>query len=103
MKILAIAKVYPQTTVEKIKPHMEAEVLRAWELYKGGRVREMYACADRRLGVVFMLECENVDEAREILSCLPFVREKFIEFEFIPLGPFSYFESLFKDSAALSR
>ena len=97
MKILAIAKVDPQTTPEKIKPHLEAEVKQAWKLYKEGTVREMYSCPDRRLGVVFVLECSSVDEARKNLDELPFVREKFIDFEMIPLGPFSYFETLFRD------
>jgi len=97
MKILAIAKVDPQTTFEKIRPHLEAEVKYAWKLYKEGTVREMYNCQDRRLGVVFVLECSGVDEARKILDELPFVRKKLIDFEMIPLGPFSYFEMLFKD------
>lgn len=97
MRILAIAKVDPQTTPEKIKPHLEAEVTHAWKLYKAGTVREMYNCQDRRMGVVFGLECASVDEARKSLDELPFVREKFIDFEIIPLGPFSYFEMLFSD------
>ncbi len=95
MKILAIAKVDPQTTLGKIQPHLEAEVKHAWKLYKEGTVREMYNCQDRRMGVVFVLECGSVDEARQILEELPFVREKFIGFEIIPLGPFSYFETLY--------
>ncbi|MBF0547390.1 MAG: superoxide dismutase [Candidatus Riflebacteria bacterium] len=96
MKILAIAKVASQTTVEKIQPHLEAEVKHAWKLYKEGTFREMYSCQDRHLGVVFVLECSSVDEARKILDGLPFVREKLIDFEIIPLGPFSYFEMIFK-------
>jgi hypothetical protein len=95
MKILAIAKVDPQTTPEKIKPFLEAEVKQAWKLYREGPVREMYSCPDRRLGVVFVLECGSADEAKKSLDELPFVREKFIDFELIPLGPFSYFEMLF--------
>jgi hypothetical protein len=97
MKILAIAKVDPQTTPEKIQPHLEAEVKQAWKLYKDGNVREMYNCMDRRMGVVFVLECSSVEEARKSLDDLPFVREKFIDFEMIPIGPFSYFEMLHGD------
>ena len=100
MKILAIAKVDPRTTVEAIKPHLEAEVKQAWKLYKEGTVREMYSCPDRRLGVVFVLECGSVEEARKALDELPFVREKLIDFETIVLGPFSYFEMLFGGSAS---
>jgi hypothetical protein len=96
MKLLAIAKVDPQTTLEEIQPQLEAEVKRAWKLYQEGTVREMYSCPDRRLGVVFILECSSVDEARKSLNELPFVREKFIDFDIIPLGPFAYFEMLFR-------
>lgn len=95
MKILAIAKIDPQTTPQKMQPHMEDEVRVAWKLYKEGAVREMYDRPDRR-GVVFVLECSNADEARTILGELPFVREKLIDFEMIPLGPFAYFETLFR-------
>lgn len=98
MKILAIARVDPQTTLEKIQPHLEAEVRHAWKLYKEGIVREMYSCQDRRLGVVFVLECSNVDGARQCLDELPFVREKLIDFDIIPLGPFPYFEMLFGEN-----
>ena len=103
MKILAITRVSPQTTPEKIRPHLEAEVRCAWSLYKEGPVREMYSCPDRRLGVVFVLECDNTDEARKALDGLPFVRERLIEFELIPLGPFSYFEMLFRDYERLQH
>jgi len=88
MKILAIAKIDLQTTLEKIQPHREAEVRHAWKLYKDGIVREMYNCQDRRMGVVFILECSSADEARKILDELPFVREKLISFDVIPLGLF---------------
>ena len=48
-------------------------------------------------GVVFVLECQDENEARTKLRELPFVREKLIDFDCIPLGPFAYFENLFKD------
>jgi hypothetical protein len=56
----------------------------------------MYDCQDHQ-GVVFVLECSSVEEARKILDGLPFVREKLIDFDIIPLGPFSYFETLYRD------
>ncbi|MBN1149871.1 superoxide dismutase [candidate division WOR-3 bacterium] len=97
MKVLAIARVDPQTTPEKIMPYLEAEVKHAWNLYKEGTLREMYNWQNRRLGVVFVLECISTEEARKILDELPFVREKLIDFEIIPLEPFSYFETLYRD------
>jgi hypothetical protein len=96
MKILAIAKVDPNATPEKFQCHLEAEVRHAWKLHKEGACREMYDRQDR-LGVVFVLECSSVDEARKLLEELPYVRENLIGFEFIPLLPFPYFEMLFRD------
>jgi hypothetical protein len=101
MKILAIARVDPQATLERIQPFLEAEVKLAWQCYKDGSIREMYRCQDRRLGVVFIMECLDVEAARRVLAELPFVREKFIEFEIIPLGPFQFLEMLFLDLQAL--
>jgi hypothetical protein len=99
VKILAIAKVDPQATREKIQPHFAAETKHAWKLYKEDTVREMYDRQDR-MGVVFVLECSGVDDARRILDELPLVREKLIDFDMIPLRPFSYFEMLFGASLA---
>jgi hypothetical protein len=95
VKILAIAKVDSQTTPEKIQPQLEAETRHAWKLYREGTIREMYDRQDR-MGIVFMLECDSVGEARRILDELPFVREELIDFEIIPLTSFSYFEMLFR-------
>jgi hypothetical protein len=97
MKILAIARLDPQTTPAKMQLHLEAEVKHAWKLYKEGVLREAYDRPDRR-GVVFVLECGGVEEARKALAGLPFVGEGLIDFELIPLGPFAYFEGLFRDA-----
>jgi uncharacterized protein YciI len=98
MMILAIARVDPQTTLEKLQPHLEAETKHAWQLYSDGVFREVYDRQDHR-GVVIVLECASADEARVVLDDLPFVRQKLIDFEIIPLGPFPYFEMLFRDYA----
>ena len=65
MKIIAIAKVDPHTTIEAIRPFLEAEVKYAWKLYREGTVREMYNCQDKSMGVVFILECGSVDKRGE--------------------------------------
>ncbi len=75
MKILAIAKVDPQTTLEKIQPHLEAEVKHAWKLYKEGTVREMYNCQDRRLGLCLCLNVAmSLKREKSLMNCLLFVR-----------------------------
>ena len=46
-----------------------------------------------------MLECAGVDEARAALATLPLVREGLIDFELVPLAPYSGFARLFECGA----
>ena len=95
MKILAIEREFAGKTAEDFQPHLEAEAIRVWELYKEGVIREIYFRADRT-NAVLILECENLEEAKEKLSTLPLVQEDLIYFDFIPLAPYPGFERLFK-------
>ncbi len=96
MKILAIGRDVPGTTDEQFAPHLKAEAARVWELYQSGVLREIYFHQDQPDAVLF-LECNTVAEAREILATLPLAREKLIEFDIIPLGPYPGFLRLFAD------
>jgi len=95
MKILAIEKEFAGKTAEDFQPYLEAEAIRVWELYKTGVIREIYYRADRT-SAVLILECANLEEAKEQLSTLPLVQENLINFDFIPLAPYPGFERLFK-------
>lgn len=95
MKILAIEKEFAGKTAEDFQPYLEAEAIRVWELYKKGVIREIYFRADQT-SAVLILECENLEEAKEKLSTLPLVQEDLIYFDFIPLAPYPGFERLFK-------
>lgn len=94
MKILAIEQELPGITAEQYQPHLEAEAMRAWELYQSGIVREMYFREDRTTAVL-VLECASVVEAKEALGTLPLVQEGLIAFEIIPLRPYPGFARLF--------
>jgi len=93
MKIVAIDKILPGTTPETVQPHLKEESRVAWELYKSDVMREMYFRTDRP-GAVLILECNSIEEAKSELARLPLVKEKLIDFELIPVGHFSPFESL---------
>jgi hypothetical protein len=95
MKILAIEKEYDGKTVEDFQPHLEAEARQVWKLYKTGVIREIYFREDQT-SAVLILECTNLEEAKEKLSTLPLVQEDLIYFDFIPLVPYPGFERLFK-------
>ena len=70
------------------------EARKVWGLYQAGVVRETYFRADRSEAVL-VLECPTVEEAREALSTLPYVQNKLITFELIPLKAYPGFERLF--------
>jgi len=98
MKIIAFDKF--KISLEeshKVQLLLKDESKHAWELYKKGTFRELYFRTDHPEAVV-ILECENVDEAKKIMSELPLVKAGYIDFEYIPVGPFIPFENLFGSS-----
>lgn len=62
MRILCLDIPAPGASLEKYAPHLNAEALHAWGLYKSGFIRDIYFRQDRP-GVAIFLECDSVDEA----------------------------------------
>ena len=85
MKILAIEKEAPGLTAGDFKPHLKAEAAKVWELYQAGVFRELYFRQDRPEAVL-ILECADVEDAKQVLNTLPLVKEGLIIFDIIPLG-----------------
>jgi hypothetical protein len=48
---------------------------------------------------VLVLECADVQEAKRVLETLPLVRQGLIEFEIIPLLPYSGLSRLFAEKS----
>jgi len=96
MKILALEKEIPETTLEQFAPHLKAEVARVWELYKSGQLREINFRGNCN-EVILILECANGEEAESLLDSLPLVPAGLIGFEVIPLVPYPGFERLFDE------
>jgi hypothetical protein len=86
MQILAIDKIAEGVTPEILEPHLPKELAATVNLYLKEKIRTFYFRKDR-VGVVFIMECESVQEAKEILSTLPMVEEKLLDFDLIPIGP----------------
>ena len=95
MKILVIEKELKSKTDGPDPSLMEREARRAWELTQTGIFREMYFLRDRPLAVI-ILEADTVEAAKKALDSLPLVREKFIDFDILPLAPYPGFARLFK-------
>jgi hypothetical protein len=96
MKILVLPKPVDGVSREAMLPHVEAEVRAVWDLYTTGICREFYTRAEEAGRVVLMFECESVEAAREALASLPFARMHLIDFDLIPLAPFTGLGALFR-------
>ena len=94
MKILALEKANPDTSPAQFAPHLKAEAAHVWELYKSGKLREIYFRGDRSEAVL-ILECTDAEEAGQLLNSLPLVQAGLSGFEVIPLVPYPGFERLF--------
>ena len=97
MKIFALEHEAPNATADGFQRYAKDEARKVWELVKAGVIRELYFRVDRSEAVL-VLECQTVDEAREALSTLPFVQNKLITFELIPLKAYPGFERLFSNN-----
>jgi muconolactone delta-isomerase len=86
----------PGVTEDAFRPYRKEEAARVWELYQAGTFRELYFRQDES-SAVLILECDNVEEAKDFLNTLPLVREGLIAFDVIPLVPYPGLARLFGD------
>ena len=86
MQILAIDKISEGVTPAILQPHLPKELAATINLYLQEKIRTFYFRKDRA-GVVFIMECQSLQEAKDILATLPMVQEKLLDFDLIPIGP----------------
>lgn len=94
MKILAIEKEMSGIKDSDYEPFLEAEALKAWELYRLGLIRELYFTDDHY--AILVLEARDKTHAREIVEQLPLVQQKLIDFDLLALTAYPGFARLFK-------
>ena len=96
MKILVLPKPIEGVTREQMTPHIPAEIRAVWGLYEQGICREFYTRANEPGRVVLMLENASLEGAQETLATLPFARLHLIDFDLIPLAPFTGLAQVFQ-------
>ncbi len=96
MRIIALEHECEGAQAGRFSELAEAEAAKVWELQQREFIREIYFRADER-SAVLVLESPNVDQARQKLSELPFVAQGLIDFELVPLRPYTGFARLFRD------
>lgn len=85
-KIIAIGTVTPGSTQEAISAVLPQEVRETVQLHLDGKI-EQWNVRNDKLGVVFVLNMTDVEEAKALFAKMPLDRAGLISFEFIPVGP----------------
>ncbi len=84
--VMATLTVKPGITRDQIMKVMQKEVRDTVRLYLDGKIQQWFARGDGK-GVVFLLDCKSVEEAKGVLEALPLIKENFASFDYLPLGP----------------
>ena len=95
MRILALEVENQDVSADDIKPLLRQEARKVWMLYQDDFIREIFFRADKT-SAILMLECSDIEEAKQKLSKLPLVSANLIDFEIIPLVPYPGFSRLFE-------
>ena len=95
--VLTILSPKPGVIPEQIMKIMPAEIRATVPLYLDGKIQQWYTRGDGR-GVIFILNCQDVAEARALIESLPLSKENLVEEQFIPLGPLLPLGMLLRDS-----
>ncbi len=85
--VLAMDRILPGTTEDKVKARLGEEVRAVVNLYLAGHIRQWYFRQDRP-GAVFILEVEHLEEAEKLVESLPLSRAGLIAYDLVPLGPY---------------
>ncbi len=96
MKILVLPRPIEGVPREELLQHAAEEIQAVWELYAQGICREFYTSANEPGRVVLMFESASVEAAKEALTTLPFAQLHLIDFDVIPLAPFTGLTRLFR-------
>ena len=87
----------PGVIHEQIMKIMPAEIRATIPLYLDGKIQQWYMRGDGR-GVIFIMNCKDVEEARALIESLPLSRANLVDGQFIPVGPLLPLGLLLRDS-----
>jgi hypothetical protein len=96
--VLTILSPKPGVTAEQVKKIMPAEIRATVPLYLDGKIQQWFTRGDGR-GVIFLLNCKDVVEARALMESLPLSKENLVDEQFIPIGPLLPLGMLLRDNA----
>src|SRR6202047_2438765 len=95
--VLTILTPKPGATVEQVMKIMPAEIRATVPLYLDGKIQQWFTRGDGK-GVIFLLNCKDVEEPRPLMESLPLSKENLVDEQFIPVGPLLPLGILLRDS-----
>jgi hypothetical protein len=95
--VLTILTPKPGVTVEQVMKIMPAEIHATVPLYLDGKIQQWFTRGDGK-GVIFILNCKDVEEARALVESLPLSKENLVDEQFIPVGPLLPLGILLRDN-----
>ena len=95
--VLTILTPKAGVTVEQVMKLMPAEIRATVPLYLEGKIQQWFTRGDGK-GVIFLLNCTDVEEAQALMESLPLTKENLMEEQFIPVGPLLPLGILLRDS-----
>jgi len=87
MKVFAIATAKPTLTPEKLQQYMPAEVPATLQHYLEGTTEQFWF--REKLGPIFLMNVESVEQAKASLAELPLVANDLMKYEVFPVTPLS--------------
>jgi hypothetical protein len=95
MKIIALMELNAGKTMADLGPLVAPEARTVWEQIKTGAIRNIHYRTDKP-GAMIEFEVAGVAAAQALIAELPAVKAGVIQAgEYIPLAPYTGFESLF--------
>jgi hypothetical protein len=95
--VLTILTPKSGVTPEQVMKIMPAEIRATVPLYLDGKIQQWFTRGDGK-GVIFLLNCKDVAEARALIESLPLSKENLVDEQFIPVGPLLPLGILLRDS-----
>lgn len=100
--VLTMLMVKPDAKWPEIAKAMPQEVRDTVQLYLDGKILQWFGRSDGR-GVVFILNCATVAEAKAITDTLPLTKANLATFEYIALSPLTPLRMLIAEPASAPK
>jgi hypothetical protein len=99
--ILTSLTIKPDADRARVMNVMQDEIRATVKLYLDGKIQQWYSRSDGR-GVVFIMNCNTVAEAKALMDVLPLSKANLVDLEFIALAPLTPLRLLLAEPASRS-